>query len=184
MLARISGKAKTVAVALLVVLLMSLLAAYSSVLYKQFCQATGFGGTTGRAQANAAVHVVSGKTILVSFDANTAPNLPWAFKPEQPQVRVTIGAKQMVFFTAENRANTPITGQAGYNVAPDAVGRYFKKIQCFCFNQQTLQPHEKVRMPVLFYVDPAILDNVDTKNLKQITLSYTFYPIDLPKKSG
>ena len=116
--------------------------------------------------------------VKVQFDANTHPGLPWRFEPEQLSVNVAPGAQTKIFYRAQNLSARAITGQAVYNVSPDIVGKYFKKIQCFCFTEQTLQPGQKVDMPVLFFVDPAITKDPDTKNLHEITLSYTFYPVE------
>lgn len=145
-------------------------------LYKLFCQVTGFGGTTQRSESGMAPGAVIGKIINVRFDANVSPNLPWAFAPEQHVARVAIGARQMAFFTATNRSDHPITGTASFNVTPAQSGAYFTKIQCFCFTQQMLKPGETIRMPVIYYVDPAILKDKDARNLNEITLSYTFFP--------
>ncbi len=145
-------------------------------LYKMFCQVTGFGGTTQRSETGIAPGAVIGKIINVRFDANVSPNLPWAFAPEQHVARVAIGARQMAFFNATNRSDHPITGTAAFNVTPEQAGAYFTKIQCFCFTQQTLKPGETIRMPVIYYVDPAILKDKDARNLNEITLSYTFFP--------
>jgi cytochrome c oxidase assembly protein subunit 11 len=156
---------------------------YASVpLYRLFCQATGLGGTTQR--ADLAPGAVVGKTISVRFDANHVPALPWTFEPERPAQIVRIGERQMAFFLAQNLSDKPVTGQAGYNVTPTQAGRYFNKIQCFCFSQQTLKPGEKVRMPVVFFVDPKILADPDANDIQEITLSYTFYPVDAPGKPG
>ena len=145
-------------------------------LYRIFCQVTGFGGTTQRASEGEAGAVqISGQTISVRFDSNTAPELPWHFAPSQITQEMRIGERRMAFYTSENKSNVPITGIASFNVEPEAAGIYFKKIHCFCFNQQTLQPGQKVEMPVQYYVDPAILDDPDTKQIRQITLSYTFH---------
>ena len=144
-------------------------------LYRIFCQATGLGGTTNRGR------VAPGGTnhqIRVDFDSNVAPGMPWKFRPENPSDTVDIGARDMAFFTATNDSDHPITGTATYNVTPAQVGRYFTKIQCFCFTQQTLAPHETARMPVIFYVDPKILTDPDAADVQTITLSYTFYPAD------
>ena len=150
--------------------------AFASVpLYRLFCQVTGFGGTTQRGQeAPGAV----GRRITVRFDANTSPRLPWSFRPEQSSETVTVGARDMVFFEARNRAAQPVAGTATFNVTPTQAGRYFTKIQCFCFTQQTLKPGETVRMPVIFYVDPKMLADEDAADIQTITLSYTFYPRD------
>lgn len=149
-------------------------------LYRMFCQVTGWDGTTQRAEA--APGAVAGKTVIVRFDANVAPTLGWSFKPELARETVTIGEKSMAFFTATNLTDKPITGTATFNVAPSQTGSYFSKIQCFCFTQQTLQPGETVRMPVIFYVDPAMLKDADARDVEEITLSYTFFPVDETKK--
>lgn len=150
---------------------------YASVpLYRLFCQVTGFGGTTQKAtNAQAAGIKVSPVQISVRFDGNVDPGLPWAFAPEQVTQRVHLGARTMAIYTAKNLSDRPITGRASFNVSPDAAGRFFNKIECFCFTEQTLQPGQEVRMPVIYYVDPAMLDDVDAKAIKQITLSYVFY---------
>jgi len=150
---------------------------YASVpLYRIFCQVTGLGGTTQRVDAAQAAGVqVSDKTMSIRFDANTDPGLPWSFKPEVRTQTVRIGERNQAIFLSKNNADHAITGTASFNVAPVQAGKYFNKIQCFCFTEQTLQPGEEVRMPVLFYVDPAIIDDPDTADIEQITLSYTFY---------
>lgn len=152
-------------------------------LYRMFCEVTGFDGTTQRATGEG-VRAVAGKTVEVRFDANHVPTLPWSFKPEKPNATVTLGEKNMAFFVATNRARYPVTGSATFNVTPEAAGKYFSKIQCFCFQEQTLKPGETVTMPVIYYVDPAIADDPDAKNIAAITLSYTFYPIDDPRTRG
>jgi cytochrome c oxidase assembly protein subunit 11 len=148
-------------------------------LYRLFCEVTGFDGTTMRADGTA-VRAIAGKTVEVRFDANHVPTLPWTFAPEKPEQLVTIGEKNMAFFTATNNARYPVTGRATFNVTPTQAGGYFAKVQCFCFTEQTLQPGQTVRMPVIFYVDPGIAKDPDAKNIAAITLSYTFYPIDAP----
>lgn len=152
---------------------------YASVpLYRLFCQVTGFGGTTMRAtEAEAqAVSVVS-RTVTVRFDANVARGFPWEFRPTQVKDTVSIGARDMAIYTARNLSDRPITGTATFNVEPAYAGKYFNKVQCFCFTEQTLMPGQEVRMPVLYFVDPAILDDPLAKDLQSITLSYTFHPI-------
>lgn len=150
---------------------------YASVpLYRLFCQVTGFGGTTQRvSEAQAATVVDSGRMISIRFDANVERNLPWQFKPTQVTDTVSIGVRDMTVYTARNDSNEPITGMATFNVEPEQAGKYFNKVQCFCFTEQTLKPGEEVRMPVLYYVDPKILDDPDAKDIEQITLSYTFH---------
>ncbi|MBC2779098.1 cytochrome c oxidase assembly protein [Parasphingopyxis sp. GrpM-11] len=153
-------------------------------LYRIFCQVTGYGGTTQRAEAIAANIVPTGRVITVRFDSNVSRELPWNFVPERHTDRVAIGAREMAFYRAENLSNHAITGSASFNVTPLAAGQYFTKIQCFCFTQQTLQPGENVRMPVTYYVDPAILEDPDVGDVEEITLSYTFYPVDEPSSDG
>ncbi|MBN8808959.1 MAG: cytochrome c oxidase assembly protein [Sphingomonas sp.] len=157
---------------------MSGLAWASVPLYRLFCQATGLNGTTGRALR--APGAVDGK-MRIAFDTNVAPTLKWRFVPENESEVIDIGARDMAFFKATNLSDHPITGTATFNVSPAQAGYYFKKIQCFCFTQQTLQPGETARMPVIFYVDPAILKDPDARDIQTITLSYTFYPVDSGK---
>ena len=160
--------------------------AYASVpLYRLFCQATGFGGTTNRAEAAALpdsqrLQALGGRTIKVRFDSNTAPGMAWKFGPRDRAITIKIGEKRLAFFSATNLISVPTTGRAGFNVSPDTAGKYFRKIECFCFTEQTLGPRQTVQMPVTFFVDPAILDDPDAKKIDEITLSYTFYPVDNP----
>jgi cytochrome c oxidase assembly protein subunit 11 len=150
---------------------------YASVpLYRIFCQVTGYGGTTRRVDASQAATVKdSGRTISIRFDANVERDMPWEFKPLQRTDTVSIGARDMALFWAKNDSDKTITGTASFNVEPEQAAKYFNKIQCFCFTEQTLGPGEQIRMPVLYYVDPAILDDPDNKDVEQITLSYTFH---------
>lgn len=173
-LARRNGR--TAGLAALLVLAMVGLAFASVPLYRLFCQVTGIGGTTQRAAE--APGPVAGKEMAIRFDANTASALPWRFGPEKPREIVTIGEREMAFYTARNLSARPVKGTATFNVTPVQAGKYFSKIQCFCFNEQTLKPGEEVRMPVVFFVDPAILKDPDSKGISEITLSYTFYPVD------
>jgi cytochrome c oxidase assembly protein subunit 11 len=150
-------------------------------LYRIFCQVTGFGGTTMRvSEAQAATIAPTTKTMVIRFDANQR-GLPWEFRPERPTDTVTVGARDMSVFIAKNLANEPIVGTATFNVTPAQAGQYFSKIQCFCFTEQKLNPGQEVRMPVLYYVDPKILNDPETKDIEEITLSYTFYPVENPK---
>jgi len=157
----------------LIVAAMIGLAFASPVLYRTFCSLTGFGGTPLRAEK--APGAIAGQ-VGVRFDANVHPGLPWRFEPEQETVRVAPGAQTKIFYRAQNLSAKTITGQAAFNVSPDQVGKYFKKIQCFCFTEQTLKAGETKDMPVIFFVDPAIEKDPDTKDIDEITLSYTFYP--------
>ena len=154
--------------------------AYASVpLYRMFCQSTGFGGTTQRAEAPPTE--TSGKTISVRFDANTSGNLDWSFHPVQTAMTVKLGEQNMAHYRAANNAAVTVTGTAVFNVTPEIAGIYFNKIQCFCFTEQTLKPGESIDMPVVFFVDPDITDDPDAANITEITLSYTMYPVDKPK---
>lgn len=154
--------------------------AYASVpLYQLFCQITGYGGTTQRAELTPTT--VLDKTINVRFDANVGDSaLGWSFKPVERQVTLKIGETMQISYEAVNRLDVPTTGTATFNVTPQAAGAYFNKMQCFCFTETTLQPGEKLDMPVVFFVDPAIVEAVETKNIGTITLSYTFFEIDEP----
>lgn len=150
-------------------------------LYDLFCRVTGFGGTTqvasesDAAMAQRLAASAGGSTYSIRFDANTSRNMPWEFKPVQVTDTVAIGQRDMAFYTARNNSSVPVTGTATFNVEPEQAGRYFNKIQCFCFTEQTLQPGEEIRMPVLYYVDPAALDDPNMEGVEQITLSYTFH---------
>ena len=154
-------------------------------LYRMFCQVTGFGGTTMRATAAEASKIqVAAGAISVRFDANVDRDMPWRFAPEQVTQDMRIGTRKMAYFKAENLSDHPITGVASFNVTPEQVGKYFKKVQCFCFSRQTLQPHQSIDMPVIYFVDPAILDDPEAKDVQQITLSYTFHiAADDPSKA-
>lgn len=152
---------------------------YASVpLYRLFCQATGFGGTTmvaSESKAERAAASATGQSISIRFDASTEAGMPWTFRPSQPTDKVTIGERDIATYVARNDSKQPITGMATFNVAPEQAGKYFNKIQCFCFTQQTLQPGQEVVMPVLYFVDPAMLKDPAMKGVEQITLSYTFH---------
>jgi cytochrome c oxidase assembly protein subunit 11 len=162
--------------------------AYASVpLYRLFCQVTGFGGTTGRAEAAAlpdaaTMRALGGQTINVRLDSNIAPGMAWRFQPIDRETRIKIGEKRLGFFTATNIASTPTTGRATFNVSPDVAGQYFRKIECFCFTEQTLAAGETVRMPVTYFIDPDILNDPDARKIDEITLSYTFFPVDNPSR--
>ncbi len=147
-------------------------------LYRMFCQVTGFGGTPQVAEA--APSTVLNRTIKVRFDTNVDKDLPWEFKSEQRAVDVRIGESALVFFKAHNPTDKPVSGTAGFNVAPEIAGRYFAKIECFCFQQQTLAAGQSIDMPVTFFVDPKIVEDESAKNIEEITLSYTFYRSDDP----
>lgn len=150
-------------------------------LYNLFCRVTGFGGTTQvatNAEADLAERMAAsagGKSFSIRFDANTASDMPWTFEPVQVTDTISIGQRDMAIYTARNNSSLPITGTATFNVEPEQAGIYFNKIQCFCFTEQTLQPGQEVRMPVLYYVDPKALDDPNMEDVEQITLSYTFH---------
>lgn len=168
--------ARTGVLALLGAAAMLALGFASAPLYRIFCQVTGFGGTTMRAtEAEAAAVQITNKMISVRFDANVDRQLPWRFAMQQTTQDLRIGSRKMAFYSAENLSEQPITGIASFNVEPELAGKYFHKIQCFCFNEQTLQPGQSVNMPVIYYVDPKILQDPETKDIQQITLSYTFH---------
>jgi cytochrome c oxidase assembly protein subunit 11 len=151
-------------------------AAYAAVpLYRIFCQATGYGGTTERAAANP--KGIIDREMTVNFDSNVTAAVPWTVTPAAPAT-ARIGTVQTIDFVATNNADHAVTGQAGFNVSPQGAGAYFDKIQCFCFTQQTLQPHQTVHMPVVFFVDPDIAKDHDLDTIRNVTLSYTFYAVD------
>lgn len=160
--------------------------AYASVpLYRLFCQVTGFAGTPQRASTAPGADVLErlgGRTMSVRFDANVR-GLPWTFAPTENQVQVRIGEQNITYFRATNPSTTRTTGSATFNVSPNRIGKYFVKIQCFCFSEQTLAPGQQVDMPVVYYVDPAILDDPDVDKINEITLSYSFYPVDSPEQA-
>ena len=148
-------------------------------LYDLFCRVTGFGGTTQVASAaeaaEAAARSAGAPTISIRFDANTARDMPWQFRPRQVTDTVQIGQRDMAIYEAKNLSSVPITGTASFNVEPEQAGAYFNKIQCFCFTEQTLQPGQEVTMPVLYFVDPKALEDPNMEGVEQITLSYTFH---------
>lgn len=145
-------------------------------LYRAFCQVTGWGGTTQRAERPA--DTVLARQVTVRFDATTAPGLGWRFKPEQVSQDLHVGETGLAFYYAENLTDEPVTGRATFNVTPAKAGVYFKKIECFCFTEQTLAPGEKVSMPVTYFIDPSIANDSNLDDVETITLSYTFFPWD------
>ncbi|PPR78555.1 MAG: Cytochrome c oxidase assembly protein CtaG [Alphaproteobacteria bacterium MarineAlpha2_Bin1] len=149
-------------------------AAYAAVpLYKLFCQVTGFAGTTQK--ANSLPTDISDRVIRVQFDANVGKNLPWDFSPLQREVSIKIGEEGIAFYTAKNLTNKHIKGSAVFNVTPPKAGYYFNKIDCFCFQEQTLAPGEEIKMPVTFFINPEIIEEPGMDDIKIITLSYTFF---------
>ena len=143
-------------------------------LYRVFCQVTGYGGVPQRAEK--APGEVLDRTVTVRFDGNVDRSLPWTFAPVQQTMDVKIGETALAFFKASNNSSVPVSGRAIFNVSPELAGRYFTKIECFCFKQQTLAAGQTVDMPVTFFVDPKFVEDEDTKDISEITLSYTFYP--------
>ena len=156
-------------------------------LYRLFCQVTGFGGTTQVASESDAARAAAGatgKTISIRFDGSTAGNVPWTFAPSQSTDTIEIGQRDLATYIARNDGAEAITGTATFNVEPAQAGLYFHKVQCFCFTEQTLEPGQEVRMPVVYYVDPAILEDEYMADVEQITLSYTFHKAKEPISNG
>jgi cytochrome c oxidase assembly protein subunit 11 len=148
--------------------------AYASVpLYRLFCQVTGYGGTTQVARAAPAT--VGARKITVRFNADVNRDMPWSFVPAQREMVLTVGETGLAFYRATNRSPKTVTGTATFNVTPMKAGPYFDKIQCFCFNEQTLAAGQTVDMPVSFFVDPAIAQDPGMDDVSTITLSYTFF---------
>ena len=153
-------------------------AAYASVpLYKLFCQVTGYGGTTQRAERQYSDQILD-RTITVRFDSNTSGGIPWDFAPVRRDMTMKIGETVQAEFRATNLFDRPTSGRATFNVTPELAGAYFNKVECFCFTDTTLKAGETLEMPVVFYVDPAIVDVPELKDIKTITLSYTFFPTE------
>jgi cytochrome c oxidase assembly protein subunit 11 len=158
-------------------------AAYAAVpLYRLFCQVTGFDGTP-RIAAKAPETVLE-KTVVVRFDGNVAPGLPWRFEPVQQTMEVKIGETYLAFYRATNTSDRPVRGTAIYNVLPEIAAQYFNKLQCFCFTEQLLEPGQSMEFPVSFFVDPAIVNDRDARSVTHITLSYTFNPMAPPTQPG
>ena len=176
-----SGKQRTVFQTVGLVLVMGGLAWASVPFYDWFCRVTGFSGVTAVASGDS--EVILDKTIKIRFDASLERNMPWDFKPVQREMTLRIGETGLAFYEAYNPTDRPVAGSASYNVAPFDAGGFFAKIDCFCFEEQVLQPGERVQMPVTFYVDPAIVEDRDAKYAKSITLSYTLYEVDLPQEA-
>ncbi|MEL7093471.1 MAG: cytochrome c oxidase assembly protein [Pseudomonadota bacterium] len=174
-----SGPQKTVAQTLSLVFFMGGLAWASVPFYDWFCRVTGFGGTPGISEV--ANDEILDQTIKVRFDASLERDMPWEFTPVVREMELRIGETGLAFYEAYNPHDVPIAGSASYNVAPYEAGGFFSKIDCFCFEEQVLAPGERVQMPVTFYVDPEIVTDRDAKYVHTITLSYTFYQIDLPE---
>jgi cytochrome c oxidase assembly protein subunit 11 len=173
---RVAALSSAVAVAMLGL-------AYAAVpLYRMFCEATGFAGTTQR--VTAASNTILDRVMRIRFDANISGGLPWSFEPVERTVDVKLGENTLAFFRATNRSDRPIVGSATFNVTPEVAGAYFNKVQCFCFTEQQLEPGQSVELPVSFYIDPAIVKDWDASRTSEITLSYTFYPVAKPKSAA
>ncbi len=153
---------------------------YSPTLYRLFCEATGYGGTVSVSKSlKPEDHQDNiGPEVTVRFDANTSPGLKWEFEPEQRQVKTHIGVPTTVFYRAKNVGDQTIVGRATYNVTPGSAGYYFNKTECFCFTEQKLAPGESADMPIVFFLDPEMTEDADTKSIRTITLSYTFFRQD------
>lgn len=169
---------RVAAICVAVIVAMGSLAYASVPLYRLFCQVTGYGGTT--MVASAAPAQILDQTITVRFDANVS-GLPWSFEPRERTMTVKIGETAIATYRATNIGDKPTVGTASYNVVPDQAGSFFNKLACFCFTEQKLAVGESVDMPVQFFVDPAIVKDSDGRRIKEITLSYTFYPVAAPK---
>lgn len=146
-------------------------------LYRLFCQMTGFGGTP-KINPDAVAEKVLDREVTVRFNADLAQNMPWTFRADNPAVSLKIGQKGLATFYARNPTGQPVTGTAIFNVLPEAAAQYFQKTQCFCFDRQTLNPGQDTHMPVVFFIDPKIAEDPDMKDIKTITLSYTFFQAD------
>lgn len=175
----LEGPRKTVVQTVGVVVLMGALAWASVPFYDWFCRVTGFGGATDVAEAGS--EEILDQTITVRFDASLERNMPWEFRPLEREMTLRIGETGLAFYEAYNPTSRPVAGSASYNVTPFEAGGFFYKIQCFCFEEQVLEPGERVQMPVTFFVDPDLVEDRDGKHVHTITLSYTFYEIDLPE---
>ncbi|WP_410218115.1 cytochrome c oxidase assembly protein [Paracoccus sp. (in: a-proteobacteria)] len=178
---RLGPEGRTVAMLLGVVVTMGALAWAAVPFYDWFCRVTGFGGTTQVAETGS--DVILDEVVRVRFDANVDSNLGWTFRPVQNRMDMKIGENGLAFYEAVNNTDQPLTGTASYNVAPEVAGYYFIKVECFCFTEQTLQPGERIEMPVSFYVDPELVTDSDAGHIRDITLSYTFHRTE-PKQAA
>ena len=176
---RLSGPNRTLAylVALVVTLAFSTIVIIPP-FYDWFCRVTGFAGSTAVAEAGS--DRILDQTVKVRFDASLEQGMPWTFRPVVPSMQIRIGETGLAFFEAHNPTSRPVAGTASYNVFPYAAGGFFTKIDCFCFQEQILQPGETVQMPVSFYVDPAMVDDPEGRFVQEIVLSYTFHETPLP----
>jgi cytochrome c oxidase assembly protein subunit 11 len=176
---RLTGPNRTAAQLAAVVAVMASLSFAAVPFYDWFCRVTGFGGATG--VASRAPEQILDRTVTVRFDASLARGMPWEFRPIDRKMTVRLGETGLAFYEAHNPTSRPVAGVASYNVTPESAGGHFTKIACFCFEQQVLQPGERVQMPVSFYVDPALAEDAEGRFLQEITLSYTFHEAPLPE---
>jgi cytochrome c oxidase assembly protein subunit 11 len=172
-------KKKTIFYLVFLVFFMGSASFLSVPFYNWFCKVTGYGGTTNYAQEES--ETILDREISVRFDASLEKGLAWEVKPVQREMIVNLGQTGLAFYEAYNPTDKPIAAQASFNVVPFSVGNFFNKIECFCFTEQVLQPGERVNMPVSFYVDPDLIENVESNKVFSVTLSYTFFEIDLPE---
>lgn len=173
------GKLATLAFSLVAIAGMTTAVAYSPTLYRMFCAATGYGGATQRAiKPVAATTSKDAETVTVTFDANVAPGLDWEFRPEQRELQVKVGEPTQAYYYARNNSDQTVVARATYNVSPGEAGLYFFKVQCFCFTEERLGPGQEAKMPLVFYVDKEFMKDSNTKDIPDITLSYTFFKQD------
>ncbi len=175
-------KKKTIFYLVFLVFFMGSASFLSVPFYNWFCKVTGYGGTTSYAQKES--EIISDRVISIRFDASLEKGLAWEVKPIQREMTINLGQTGLAFYEAYNPTDKPIAAQASFNVVPFSVGSFFNKIECFCFTEQVLLPGEKIKMPVSFYVDPDLITNIESKNVTSVTLSYTFYEIDLPETAS
>ena len=156
-----------------------LILSFASVpLYDLFCRVTGYGGTVQRASIAPGSNGDLPK-IQIRFDANVSRDLKWKFEAPEEKILIEPGIQKVIYYKAKNLSNKSIIGTASFNVSPPKAGSIFMKVDCFCFEEQLLKPGEEIKMPVAFYIDPKIYEQKNTKNIKEITLSYTFFKVNL-----
>ncbi len=171
-----SANRKTLIILIAVAMAMLGLGFASDYLYDQFCKITGYGGTTRVAEEN--LSEVIDRKVTVKFDSNVASGLPWSFEPQDRELDVRLGASGLAYYTVENKSALPVTGIANFNVTPIKAAPYFIKTDCFCFEEQTLEPGQEMPLPVLFFIDPQLDEDERLDDVKEITLSYTFFVSD------
>jgi cytochrome c oxidase assembly protein subunit 11 len=177
-----NGNRKVVMILSSVAIAMLCLGFASKPLYDTFCRVTGYGGTTRVAEI--ASDTILDREVLVRFDSNVNPDLEWSFQPVEHSVSVKLGQNALAFYTAKNTSDQPLVGTASYNVSPIKAAPFFSKLECFCFTEQRLEPGEEVKMPVLFFVDPLMVENERFDDIKTITLSYTFHKVEQPSSDA